>query len=140
MTTAVRPNTYDPSTWEWEWPGKSQGLKVPVCPSCVVLVPESKVEEHITKMHPATLYREAITHLTSSHLDGVVIKGFFNAPYREQLAAIHAQEGWRPEDVEKVMSTIYQAKQTGRLDVLESTWELTQRVALDWFSTDGSPV
>lgn len=133
----MTPNVYDPKTWLLS--EESDRVRMLICPSCVVPVPDSVVQEHVDKRHRVDM-REAITHLTSSHLDGVVIKGFFNAPYREQLAAIHAQEGWGPEDVEKVMSAIYQVKQTGRLDVLESTWELTQRVALDWFSTDGSPV
>lgn len=137
MITAIIRDVHDPETWHRS--EESDRPRMLICPSCIVPVPDSVVQDHIDKRHSIQV-REGIVHLGRDNLDSVVIKGYFNAPYREQLAAIHAQEGWRPEDVEKVMSTIYQAKQTGRLDILEGTWDLTQRVALDWYAHDGSPV
>lgn len=129
MTTTLTPNVYNPDSWK-TGVGISDATWV-LCPTCVVPMPLPVAYEHVEKRHSVQM-REAIVHLNDGNLDSIV-KAFFVAPYRNQLAAIHSRENWTPEDVEKVLAVIYQYQaNNGVIAVLESSWDLAQKAALDW--------
>lgn len=86
-------------------------------------------EKHRQPLTPSPPPLEVHHHVSLSDWP---IGDFVTAPFSEQMASLHAVEGWEPEQIEQALGTIYWLRERMVAAVLASTKHFLERAYLIW--------